>query len=50
MELPQTAIVRGAAIVLVVTAEFRVEGGLLLVHGVMSVYAAPFSDLFEGPP
>jgi hypothetical protein len=50
IELPQTAIVGGTAIVLVVTSEFRVEHDLLLVHGVVSMYAAPFSDPFEGPP
>src|SRR5262245_30653325 len=49
-ELPQTAVVRGTAIVLVVAAEFRVEGGLLPVHGVMAMCSAPFGDPFQGPP
>src|SRR5215831_1967105 len=49
VELPQTAVVRWAAVVLVVAAELRVEDGLLLVHGVMPMRAAPFPDGLERP-
>ena len=44
IELPQTAVVRWATIVLVVAAKFGVEDGLLLVHVVVSVSAAPFRN------
>src|SRR4051812_48409037 len=49
VELPQTSVVRGTAIVLVVAAEFRVQDSLLLLHGVMAVDAAPVRDAFERP-
>ena len=37
IELPQTAVVCWAAIVLVVATKFRIKDGLLLVHGVVAV-------------
>ena len=40
--------VRGSTVVPVVAAKFRVEGGLLLAHIVMSVDSAPFGDAVEG--
>ena len=49
VELPQTAVVRWAAVVLVVTSKFRIEDGLLLVHGVVPMIAAPFADGLERP-
>ena len=49
IELPQTAVVRWAAVVLVVTPKFRIEDGLLLVHGVVPMRAAPFPDGLKGP-
>ena len=48
VELPQAAVVRGSTVVLVVAAKFRVEGGLLLAHLVMSMDSAPFGDAVEG--
>src|SRR5215470_19079382 len=50
VDLPQAAEVRGPSIVLVVAAEFRVEGGLLPVHGVMTMCLAPFCDAFQRSP
>src|SRR5262249_55839407 len=47
IELPQTAVVRGPPIVLVMAAEFRVEGGLLPFHGVVAMGLAPFGDSFS---
>jgi hypothetical protein len=49
VELPQTAVVRWAAVVLVVAAKFRIEDSLLLVHGVVPMCAAPFRHGLEGP-
>src|SRR5262249_57808137 len=37
VELPQAVVVRGSAVVPVVASKFRVEGGLLLAHIVMSM-------------
>ena len=48
VELPQTAVVRWAAIVLVVATKFRIEDGLLPVHGVVPMRAAPFRDGLKG--
>src|SRR5215467_8304100 len=50
VELPQAAEVRGASVVLVVAAEFRIEGGVLPVHVVVAMGSAPFGDPFQGPP
>jgi hypothetical protein len=50
IELPQTAVVRGSSIVLVMAADFRIEGGLLPFHGVVAMGLAPFSDSFQRPP
>ena len=48
VELPQAAVVRGSTVVPIVAAKFRVEGGLLLAHIVMSMDSAPFGDAVEG--
>jgi hypothetical protein len=50
LELPETTVIRWTSIVPVVAAKFRVESGLLLVHGVVSMGSAPFSDVFQGSP
>jgi hypothetical protein len=50
IELPQAAVVRGSSVVLVVAAEFGVEGGLLPMHGIVAMGLVPFGDPFEGPP
>src|SRR5262249_509064 len=50
VDLPQAAEVRGPSVVLVVAAEFRVEGGLLPVHVVVAMGSAPFGDPFQGSP
>jgi hypothetical protein len=50
IELPQAAVVRRATVVSVVAAKLRVEGVLLLAHGVMSMDAAPFGGGVQGPP
>jgi hypothetical protein len=50
IELPQAAVVRRATVVSVVAAKLRVEGGLLLAHGVMSMDAAPFCGGVQRPP
>ena len=50
IELPQAAVVRGPSVVLVVAAEFGVEGGLLPLHVIVAMGSAPFGDPFEGPP
>ena len=41
VELPETAIVRRASVVLVMAAELGVQGLLLCVHRVMPVLLAP---------
>jgi hypothetical protein len=48
VELPQAVVVRRPAIVSVVAAKFRVEGGLLLAHAVVPMSLAPLSDAVEG--
>ena len=50
LELPETTVVRRPSIVPVVTAKFRVEGGLLLVHGVVPMGSAPYGDILQGSP
>jgi len=49
IELPQTSVVRRASVVLVVAPQFRIEGLLLLRHGVMPMLTAPFGHGLEGP-
>jgi len=44
IELPETAVVRSTSIVLVVAAEFGIQGFLLPVHRIMSVCPTPFGD------
>jgi len=48
VELPQAVEIRGPSIVLVVTAEFRVEGGLLPVHVVVAMGAAERQNVLRG--
>src|SRR5262249_42626028 len=50
VELPQAAVVRGSSIVLVMAAEFGVEGGLLPIHVVVAMSLAPFGNSFQRPP
>ena len=44
VELPQAAVVRRSAVVLVVAAKFRIEDGLLLAQVVVPMSLAPFGD------
>ena len=50
VELPQAAVVRRAAVILVVASHLRVEGFLLLGHIVMSMRSAPIGDSLEAAP
>jgi hypothetical protein len=50
IELPQAAVVRRLSVVLVVAPKFRVEGCLLFLHVVVSMFAAPGGDGLQSPP
>ena len=47
IELPDTAVVRRSAVVLVVAAELGVEDFLLLSHRFVPVLFAPFGDRLQ---
>src|SRR6266511_2194718 len=49
IELPQTAVVRRAAVVLVVAPKLRVEHVLLCAHGLVPMRAAPYGNGLGGP-
>jgi hypothetical protein len=50
IELPQTAVVRGSAVVLVVASQLRVEGPGLLRHVTVSMLPTPFGNSREAAP
>ena len=47
VEPPKTSVVRRSPIVLVMAAELGVQGFLLLGHGLVPVFFAPFGDGFQ---
>src|SRR5579864_305302 len=49
IKLPETAVVRRPFVILVVAAEFGIQGFLLLAHRIMSVPLAPVGDCFQPP-
>src|SRR5580658_1731681 len=49
IELLETAVVRRSSVVLVVAAEFGVQGFLLLVHRLVPVLSAPLGDRLQPP-
>src|SRR5437870_4477670 len=49
IELPDTAVVRRALVIQVVTPELSVKSFLLLVHRFVSVFLAPFGDCRQAP-
>ena len=47
IELPETSVARRATVILVMAAEFRIQGNLLCVHWLMPVLFAPVSDRLQ---
>jgi hypothetical protein len=50
VELPETSVVRGSPVVLVVALQFPVEGFLLLLHRIMPMLLAPGRYLHKTAP